>query len=280
MRNRTPDSSHRWYDELKSENTQALLDRLETEMDKEVIEDSELIAAISKILDERAPAPTPKETPEESLREFRAKFAPMLEDDLESKKERRPVRQTIARAAMAACLCIVLLGVVAQACGIDLVGQLLTWGEETFVLHGSNRSGQMVLADVPEGGFASTEDAVAACGITEPVVVKWIPKTYEIESIRIKKMAHADDITTRYVTDDNKKIVHKIFIYHGEGDNDTTGEHSDSAATPYVVNNTTFFLSSNNKQYRANWVVGNCVCSIAGDLTESEITQMIDSIFT
>lgn len=278
MRNRTPHSAHRWYDELQSENTQALLDRLEAEMSKEVLEDTELIDAIAKILDERVPAPEPEETTEESLRAFRAQYAPILEADFKEEQKARPLGRRVARIALAACLCIVMMLAVAQACGVDLIGQFLEWQEETFVLHGKG-SGQMVLDGAPEGEYASTQEAVDACGITEPVVFTWIPKSFGIESVRVKRLSHADDIVTYYAADGDKKFVQKIFSYHGEGGDDTIGEHSVPASTPYVVNNITFLLSSNNGQYQATWTAGSCTCSIVGDLTESELTQMIDSIF-
>lgn len=73
MRNRTPNSSHRWYDELKSENTVALLDRLEAEMDKGEIMDLDLIDALLQLLDEKAPLPESLETPEEALQKFKEK---------------------------------------------------------------------------------------------------------------------------------------------------------------------------------------------------------------
>lgn len=277
MRNRTPNSSHRWYDELQSENTQALLDRLEVETEKEEI-DTDLIEAILDILDERAPAPYPDETPEESLQKFRETFGPMLDIDEEEDNPRPVRRHHILRNVLAACFCCVMLLMVVQACGIDLIGHFLEWGEETFVLHGRS-GGQMVLEYAPDGEYVSTEEAAAACGITDPVVMKWIPRSFGIESVRVRSMLHVDDITTRYVADGDKKIIQKIFVYHGEGGDDTTGEHSDQNATPYVVNDITFLLSSNNGQYQASWTAGNCTCSIVGDLTEDEITQMIDSIF-
>lgn len=279
MRNRTPNSSHRWYDELQSENTQALLDRLEAETEKEEI-DTDLIDVILKILDERVPVPEPPETPEESLRQFRIQYAPLLDADWEETagKKERPLARRIARYALVACLCTVMLLVAVQASGIDLIGQFLEWGEETFVLHGQS-GGQMVLEYAPEGEYASAEEAAAACGITEPVAMKWIPRSFGIESVRVRKMVYADDIAVRYVADGDEKIVLKIFRYHGDGGEDIITEHSDPAATPYVANGITFLLSSNNGQYRATWEVNNCVCSIVGDLTEKEITRMIDSIF-
>lgn len=278
MRNRTPDSSHRWYDELQSENTQALLDRLETEMDKEEIEDTDLIDAILKLLDERVPVPVPQESPEESLRKFRAQYAPILDADNEE-REPRPMGRRILRAAMVACLCVALLLVGAQACGINLIEQFLEWREETFVLRGADSGGQMVLEEAPEGEYTSLAEAVAAYGITDPIVPTWIPDGFEIQYVRAKDQAYATNITARYEANGDKKIILKVYLSPEDIESDIHAEHSDSEYIPYESNGIAFVLSNNNTQHQASWVVGRCSCSINGDLTEREITHMIDSIF-
>lgn len=278
MRNRTPDPSHRWYDELQRENTQALLDRLEVEMDKEVIEDPELIEAIANILDERAPAPVPQETPEESLRRFRAQFAPMLDSGPETPKPSARPSRRVLRGVLAACLCVVMLLAIAQACGLDLIGRFLEWREETFVLRGQS-GGQMVLDEVSQGEYASAAEAVAAYGITEPVAPTWIPERFHIEYARAKELGFAVDITARYAGDDGQKVVLRIYNAQSGGTSDIHSEHSTPESTPYETGGVTFLLSDNNAQYQAAWEVGDCTCSISGDLTESELIQMIDSIF-
>lgn len=278
MRNRTPDSSRCWYDELQSENTQALLDRLESEMDKEEIADTDLIDAILKLLDERAPVPVPQESPEESLQRFRAQYAPILNSDYEE-REPRLVGRRILRVAMAACLCVAILLVGAQAAGINLIEQFLEWREETFVLRGSNRSGQMTLEEAPEGEYVSLAEAVAAYGITDPVVPTWIPGEFEVQYVRAKEQAYATNITARYEADDDKKIILKVYLSPEDIESDIHAEHSDSKYVSFERNGIHFLIANNNTQCRASWVVGRCTCSINGDLTESEITHMIDSIF-
>lgn len=281
MRNRTPDSSHR-YDELQSENTQALLDRLEFEMDKEEI-DTDLIDAILKMLDERVPTPEPPETPEESLRQFREKYAPLL-DDVDEEKPRPVRRRHVLRYAAAACICAVMFLAAAQANGMDLIGQFLEWGEETFVIRG--RSGQMVLDDVPEGEYASVEEAADAFEITDPVVPKWVPARYHVQSVRVKELDGAVDITARYVTDGEEKTILKIYKASddsivGGSAADIHSEHTSTILEPdsYEKGGIKFLLANNNSQHRATWETGACTCSINGDLSRKEIIRMIDSIF-
>lgn len=278
MRNRTPDPSHRWYDELQRENTQALLDRLEVEMDKEVIEDPELIETIANILDERAPAPVPQETPEESLRRFRAQFAPMLDSGPEAPKPSARPSRRVLRGVLAACLCVVMLLAIAQACGLDLIGRFLEWREETFVLRGQS-SGQMVLDEVSQGEYASAAEAVAAYGITEPVAPTWIPERFHIEYVQVRELAHFIDLTARYIGNDGQKVVLKVYKFQREITSDVHSEHSEPESEPYETNGVTFLLSNNKGPFRATWEAGTCTCSINGDLTESELIQMIDSIF-
>lgn len=277
MRNRTPDSSNHWYHELQSENTQALLDRLEAEMDKEEIEDIDLIDAITTLLDERAPVPVTQESPEESLRKFRAEYAPLLDSDFESKKAHL-VRRRVAQIVLAACLCITMLFAVASACGVNLIAEFLEWREETFVLRGRG-SGQMELEQTPEGEYASMEEAVAAYGITDPVVPTWIPKGFEVQYVRAKEQLYSVNLSAAY-SSNSKEIRIKIYINNAEDDSAIHAEHSSPQSVSYESNGVEFLIAGNNSQHRASWVTGNCVCSINGDLTEREIKRMIDSIFT
>lgn len=276
MRNRTPDSSNHWYHELQSENTQALLDRLEAEMDKEEIEDIDLIDAITTLLDERAPVPVTQESPEESLRKFRAEYAPLLDSDFESKKA-HPVRRRVAQIVLAACLGITMLFAVASACGVNLISEFLEWREETFVLRGRG-CGQMVLEQTPEGEYASMEEAVAAYGITDPIVPTWIPKEFKVQYVRAKEQLYSVNLSAAY-SSNSKEIRIKIYINKAEDDSAIHAEHSVQDPIPYERNGIDFLLAENNKQWQASWTIGNCVCSINGDLTEREIKQMIDSIF-
>lgn len=277
MRNRTP-NSQRWYDELQSENTQALLDRLETEMDKEEIEDTDLIEAITKILNERGPASVPQESPEESLRQFRSQYAPILNSDFEDEKKPRSMGRRVARVALVACLCVVMLFAVAQACGVNLIEQFLEWREETFVLHGANYGGQMALDNAPEGEFTSLAEAVANYGITGSVVPTWIPEGFVVQYVRAKEQAHVVNITARYTVDDHE-IIQKVFCYQGDGEYEVYSEHSNPTGKEYKANDITFLLTSNEGQCQASWMVDNCMCSINGDLTEREVKKMIDSIY-
>ena len=276
MRNKTPDSSQRWYDELQSENTQALLDRLEAEMEKEEIEDTGLIMALTKLLDERTPVPASDGTPEESLKRFRADFAPVLDGDFEEPQTARRLHPVL-RAALVACLCVIMLFAVASACGVNLIAEFLEWREESFVLHGKG-SGQMVMEEPAEGEYASMAEAVASYGITDPVVPTWIPEGFEVQFVQAKDMSHAVNLTACYMQQE-QEIRIKVYIGEGGG-SDVHSEHSDTESVPYESNGVEFLISKNNEQYRTSWAMNNCICSINGDITEREIKQMIDSIFT
>ena len=276
MRNRTPDSMCRWYNDLKDENTQALLDRLEAEMDKEEIENTDLIEAIMMILDERSSVPDLQETPEESLKRFRAQYAPILEGDLDERRPRITSHKAV-RVAVAACLCVVMSIAVAQACGINLIANFLEWREETFVLRGGGASGQMVLEDTTEGDYTSMREALAAYNITMPIIPTWIPARFEIQYVKAKEQLYSVSLTAVYkAKDSDEEVVVKVYF---NDSSDVHAEHSDSESIPYVSNGTEFVIANNNEQRQAAWVVGKCVCSINGDLTEREIKQMIDSIF-
>lgn len=283
MRNERSDSLDSLREELRNENPETLLNRLEARMESEEIDVDE-ISLILDVLDEVAPMQMPVQSPEESLQEFWKKCGPIL--DAESKKRTaKPIGRRILNVAVAACLCVVMLGIVAQASGIDLIGWFLEWHEETFVFHGQG-GGQMVLESVPEGEYASAEEAVAAYGITDPVVPKWIPARFGIQNVQAKELSNGVNITARYVSDNEQKVVLKIYLSRddiilGDGQPDVHSEHSNFTQKPdcHEKNGVVFFLTNNNSQLRATWETGVCTCSINGDLSKDEIIQMIDSIF-
>ncbi len=285
MRNRTPDSSHRSLrDELQSENTQALLNRLETEVEKGEMCDLTELETVLDILDERVPLEDEnRDTPEESLRKFRAKYAPMLTSDQEEEEEetsiRHPARRRIARVALAACLCVVMALAVAQACGVNLIEQFLEWRKETFVLHTSSVGGQMTLEHPSEGEYTSMAEALAHYGVTDTIVPTWIPDGFSVQYIQVSELPHSVNLTASY-TAGEREILLKVYFDPGDNGSDVHAEHSDPASEKYKANGITFLLSSNNEQYRAAWVIGRYACNMNGDLTESEIKQMLDSIST
>lgn len=284
MRNKRSDSLDGLREELRNENTETLLNRLEATMESEEIDVDE-ISLILDTLDEVVPLEMPVETPEEALQKFKEKYGPLLDAySAMEKRKPRPVGRRILHVAMAACLCVVMLGIVAQASGIDLIGRFLEWHEETFVFRG--KSGQMVLDSVSEGEYASAEEAAVAYGIADPVVPQWIPARFGIQNVQVKELSNGVNITTRYVSDDEQKVVLKVYLSRDDiilddGQPDAHSEHSNFTQKPdyHEKNGVVFFLTNNNSQLRATWEAGVCTCSINGDLSRDEIIRMIDSIF-
>ena len=188
------------------------MDRLEAEMEKEEIEDTDLIAAIMMILDERAPVPVPQENPEDSLKRFRAQYAPILEEDLDDRKPHVTVHRAM-RVAVAVCLCVVMSIAVAQTCGINLIANFLEWREETFVLRGGGASGRMELEDAPEGEFSSMPEALYAYGVSGSIVPSWIPARFEIQYVKAKEQLYSVSLTAVYkAKDSDEEVVVKVYL--------------------------------------------------------------------
>ncbi len=206
------------------------------------------LEAVLDILDERVPLEDEnRDTPEESLRKFRAKYAPMLASDQEEEEEtssRHPTRSRIARVALAACLCVV-----------------------------------MALEHPSEGEYTSMVEALAHYGITDTIVPTWIPDGFSVQYVQVNELPHAVNLMASY-TAGEREVILKVYFDPDDGDSDVYAEHSDPTSEKYTANGITFLLSSNNEQYRAAWVIGRYSCSMNGDLTESEIKQMLNSIST
>ncbi len=150
---------------------------------------------------------------------------------------------------------------------------------KTFVLHTSSVGGQMALEHPSEGEYTSMAEALAHYGITETVVPTWIPDGFSVQYVQVSELPHSVNLTTSY-TAGKREIGLKVYFDPDDGDSDVHAEHSDPTSEKYTANGITFLLSSNNEQYQAAWVIGKYTCSMNGDLTESEIKKMLDSIST
>lgn len=158
----------------------------------------------------------------------------------------------------------------------------LTQGTLQIVPPGASQSGQTsAQPPLEELEFTSLQEALDAYGITEPLVPKWLPEGFECSEV----MTNFDSEFLRIIAiyEYNERQV-KITIrrYNSEEALDRVSVEKENGQQDekYIRGGVEHSLAQNRAIYTASWTNGLNIVSIIGDVTEEELEQMIDSIYT
>lgn len=159
--------------------------------------------------------------------------------------------------------------ITASAFGFDLWGAVAKWTRETFGFTSQSPT------ENPEG-YDSLQAALSQYGITEPLAPSWIPDGYILSSIDVSETPVMIKFCAIYKNGDG--ILSIVITDLIKGDPNTF-EKDDNGVTVYVAGKVEHYLMSNNGRETAVWVSKTYECSISGNISETEIEQMIDSIY-
>lgn len=240
--------------------------------------DVDLLRAYLDVLEEKDPVLPPDRDPAAQYEKFREDHAELFDAPVrEEPKQALPKKGPFPRlkktlTALAAAFCVVVL--VADASGAGVIGRLIEWGTETFSLRPA--SGVMELPVAEESDFKSMSEALEYYEVENPAIPTWIPERYALEKIIVLNSNDSAIISGKYAADGQKLFI-RASIPFGEAfsfEEEVTDEH-----ILYTANGITFLLSKNTNTERAVWDAGGCAYSAAGDLTEKELKQMLDSVW-
>lgn len=238
--------------------------------------DVDLLCAYLDVLEEKDPVLPPDRDPAAQYEKFKEDHAELFDAPERAAKQALPRKGRFPRVkkvltALAAAFCVVVL--VADASGAGVIGRLIEWGTETFSLRPA--SGVMELPVADENEFTSMNEALAHYGVENPAIPTWIPERYTIDGIIVLESNDSAIISGKY-TADGQKLFIRASIPFGEAfsfEEEVTEEH-----TLYTANGITFLLSKNTNMERAVWDAGGCAYSVAGNITEKELKQMLGSV--
>ena len=189
------------------------------------------------------------------------------------KKDFRPQKRP--RLMYAACIAAVISSlllagtITASALGFDLWGTVVKWTKDTF---------RFVSADTIETSkrYNSLQDALSDYGITEPLAPKWIPDGYEFKSIDVSETPETTKFLAIYMDDGNELMISILSL----ADSNTNMYEKDAdKVIIYETGGIKHYLMSNEGRLNAVWLYDSYECLISGNITESEIEKMIDSIY-
>ena len=167
---------------------------------------------------------------------------------------------------------------VASASGFDLWGAVVQWASDTFGLdnnmwYGDKGNSKMVLP------CSDLQDALSTDGITTPLVPTWLPVGFSQKSSDKSVTPQMTAYQGTYINGD-QVITIQIFAYStGLGATHTYEKLPDGHAS-YTVDGVTHSIAVNSDgSVVALWNTNNCECSILANVTETEMKQIIDSIY-
>lgn len=178
-------------------------------------------------------------------------------------------------------------GVLVAVCGIFMALMLFAYGEEAWnttiktvgdIMHtGPSTSGKLEF-DEDESGFKSLEEALTSYGIdAEGIALVWIPENFAIDVIEVKELKLYDEFSAAYASDNDEFLVLRIMAYKTK-EPDLDHEIIEGTKTEHKVNGQKYVIVENNNQYAAFWENGRCICSITGNISKSQIKEIINSI--
>ena len=158
----------------------------------------------------------------------------------------------------------------------------LTQGTLQIVPPGASQSGQTsAQPPLEELEFTSLQEALDAYGITEPLAPKWLPEGFEGQGVTTD--VDPDFIRIAEIYRLNKREIQiTIRCYNSEDalDKVSVEKEDEQQDVKYIRGGVEHSVAQNRAIHTASWTNGLNVVSIIGDVTEEELEQMIDSIYT
>lgn len=249
--------------------------------------DEELLDAYLEEMDMLSPQDCSFDS-QASLKKFHERFSTLFDGQKEPSVSEGPKHRVIRlpwelrKLGVVAAIIIGIFGmlVTAQAVGIDVLGAIGRWTEETFHFEslpvGSEQEpAALSYSECCELLYAALEE----CGIDEDLVPKWCPDRFQATEPAVSKTSRSYRIYVEFQGKGEDFFSLVINRYQTPEDVDfLTFEKDNSSVVQYTVGSMLFYILSNNDTATATWSDGMLVEKIMGNLTMEEVKTIIDSI--
>lgn len=169
----------------------------------------------------------------------------------------------------------VLLSIVIASNGDTLWNGMAAAGGDIFHIGPRENPAILELEEPGENGYRSLHEALSDYGITD-VAPTWLPDGYIISSVLIEKSEDIVNLAAIYLCDNNNILI-RVRIYPAELPN-LNYEINQESLSLYETSKGKYYLMLNIDQKSVVWEKGNCYCSIMGNLSESQLKKIINSI--
>ncbi len=275
------------HEHLHRMKTDNLIDEM-TEIWDSMDEDNfnpQLIDTYLNALSEMEPVVNSLDT-EATLSAFHEKHAYLFKNidsaAMTSEKSPKPiVRRRWHALRLIAAIIAVMLGcmITAQALGVDVFGTIARWTEDTFHFSSSTNQNIEDVNESPINEFSTLLQILDANGIPKTVIPSDYPDGFQMIDVQISETVDSLQIRTAYESGErffSLTIWQFDSVYAADSH---IFEKDSSDVTVYEYAGIRHYIMSNNERTRVAWTNENTMCSISGDLTETEIENMIASIY-
>lgn len=207
---------------------------------------------------------------EKSLEEFKKKHA----KELQHTNRKKRTSQIIRFSAVAAAMCILILGsVTANSVGWNIWDRIATWTESVFRFE-SYEQAETDFDHIPEP-LKTTAEKLTEYGITENAIPTVLPDGCEFKNNSFFSDSEKISIVTELSCDSEpiifQYVIHLRTVYDSEFQKDE-GE-------PDIIehNGILFYVFTNCGKYTITWMDGSLECMITG-IPEKFIEEIINSI--
>lgn len=178
-----------------------------------------------------------------------------------------------AEIIIATALCLV---ITANAFGHNPARWFLDWVDGIIRISNAEPSGSMILPQDDGSEYHSLSEALDAYDINSDTGPQWIPADYALSSVVVQESDDILRIEGFYVGERGRLLI-RVTQYNEESSWVGYVER-DEGGTECTINNHQIYYVTNAEKAKAGWLVEQCFYEIIGQVTEDEITQMIQSI--
>ena len=248
------------------------------------LQDDSDIEKINRLLEEikQLDPATPDFDAEQSLERFYQKYGsffsaePPAGKDKKPKRHRKPLRYIARTAAIIAALLILCIGA-AQAAGFNIMSIFPWWNEERFhFAQEENDNAPKTRESNPEIEFESLPAVLEAYDIQVPLAPTQLPDGAELQRLVVENMEGQLTFRAEYVLPNGELF---ITIRQTSGTPFYEIEKNEDNAEIYLVNGIEHHLMNDEGRQKAIWYHGIWEGNIIGNVSQEELTAMIDSIY-
>ena len=198
----------------------------------------------------------------------------------EYRPQRRPKRHFFRRVVIVAAVvvCIAL----PPALGFENVFQLIgAWTDDIFLLNNvSSLEGNEIEADKKS---VDIEEILGELNYSENIFPTWIPEGFELEKVITNEfvLSGKTELRIHYKNGQTRELITFTYnVYNSIASGTMTAFEKDAnALEEYFVGDLTHYIFENLGKYIAVWNQNNIECAISGDVSLTELKEMLNSIY-
>lgn len=189
------------------------------------------------------------------------------------RKGRASRRIALIAASVAVFFCLI---VMVQAAGVDVLGTIARWTDNTFRFEPTRHaSAGMADAEITQ----PLRDALEENDIPTQLAPLWIPVGYEPGQVAANVQETSATVSCDFADRSGKYASVCISVYYADAAVGTTEyQKDDGEVEAYASNGRMFYVFSNQSEWTGVWSNGQYSISISGNMTKTELLQIIDSI--